>query len=813
MNTLIQDTRYAIRTLLRSPAFAAIAILTLALGIGANTALFSVVNGVLLDPLPYPDPGRLVALYGKAPGADHSPISYPNFLDWQRDTRSFSSIALYHNEDYNFTGAGEAERVSGYMISASFFHTLGVRPMLGRGFRTDEDVVGAAPVVVLGAGLWHRRFGGSPSVIGSSIDLNGTAYTVIGVMSPDFTFYGHDRDVYTPIGQWNDPTFLDRNAVFSSGMVGRLAPGVTLAQATADLQNVAAHLAEEYPEADKGVGATAVALQDDQVGSVQPVLLVLLGAVAFLLLIACANVANLLLARSTARSREFAIRVALGASHGQVVRQLLTESVLLAGAGGALGLLFATWSKRAVLGALPAALPHTRALSLDTRVLVFTIGISLFAGIVFGLAPALKASRINLQDVLKEGGRGSSGVRHRLQRVFVAAQVAMALVLLVGAGLMMRSLAALWHVDPGFDASHAVTFSLSMPASYSTASADTRARLRAFDAKMLTLPGVDAVSATLGSRPMVHNSTEAFWVEGRPKPANLNDMNQALFYLAEDGFQRAMGVRLERGRFITPQDDEHAPTVIVIDSVFAHTYFPNEDPIGKRIHLATFGAEAEVVGVVDHVRQWGLDTDASSAIEAQFYFPFMQLPDKIMRLAATGVAVVLRTRGDPAAVMGPVRQAVAQIDPRDVIYNASTMRDVLANSLAARRFLMVLLGVFAALALALACVGIYGVIAYLVGQRTNEIGVRMALGAQRVDVLRLVVGEGARMAMVGAAVGILAALAVTRLMAHQLFGVSAHDPLTFAGVALLLMLVAILACYLPARRATRVDPVVALRNE
>src|SRR6185437_208112 len=342
----------------------------------------------------------------------------------------------------------------------------------------------------------------------------------------------------------------------------------------------------------------------------------------------------------------------------------------------------------------------------------------------------------------KEGGRGSSGTRHRLQRTFVAAQVSMALVLLVGAGLMMRSLAALWRVDPGFNASHSVTFSLSLPASYSTEPADTRARLRAFDAKMLTLPGVDAVSATLGSRPMVHNSTESFWIEGRPKPANLNEMPQALFYLAEDGFQRAMGVRLERGRFITPQDDEHSPTVIVVDSVFAHTYFPNEDPIGKRVHLATFGVEAEIVGVVDHVRQWGLDADAASAIEAQ-------------------------------------------LDPRDVIYNVSTMRDVLANSLAARRFLMMLLGVFAALALVLACVGIYGVISYLVNQRTNEIGVRMALGAQRSDVLRLVVGDGARMAFAGAMVGAVVALALTRLMAHQLFGVTAHDPLTFTAVAAL----------------------------
>ncbi len=813
MNTLAQDVRYEIRALLRSPAFAAIAMLTLALGIGANTALFSVVNGVLLDPLPYPNPDQLVALYGKAPGFDHAPIAYPNFLDWQRDNRSFSSIALYHNEDYNFTGTGEAERVSGYMISADFFRTLGVRPTLGREFRVDDDQVGAAPVVILGGGFWMRRFGASPDIVGKSIDLNGTTYTIVGVIPSTFTFYGHDRDVYAPIGQWNDPSFRDRRIVFSSGMVGRLRPGVTLSQANADMEGIARNLAATYPEADKGISATLVPMKEDLVGNVQPFLLVLLGAVGFLLLIACANVANLLLARSMSRSREFAIRVALGASHSRVIRQLLTESIVLAGAGGALGLLFAHWGTRAVLGALPAALPRANEVSLDARVLVFTLGVSILAGILFGLAPALKSSRINLQAVLKEGGRGSSGARHRLQGIFVAVEVSMAMVLLVGAGLMIRSLSALWRVNPGFNPNHAITFSLSLPASPTTGSAETRARLREFHDKMLTLPGVEAVSATLGSRPMQHSSSESFWIEGRPKPANLNEMSQATFSLAESGFEHAMGITLERGRFISPQDDEHAPIAIVIDDVFARTYFPNDDPIGRHVHLATFNVEAEIVGVVGHVRQWGLDADAGSAIEAQFYYPFVQLPDNLMRLAATGVAVVLRTKGDPAVVMGPVRAAVAELDPRDVVYNVTTMGDVVANSLAARRFSMMLLGVFAALALVLACVGLYGVISYLVGQRTNEIGVRMALGAQRTDVLRLILGEGTRMVLVGVVAGIVAALALTRLMAHQLFGVSAHDPLTFVGVALLLVIVAVAACYIPARRAMRVDPIVALRYE
>jgi predicted permease len=813
MNTLLQDVRYGIRMLLRSPGFAAIAILTVGLGIGANTALFSVVNGVLLNPLPYPNASQLVALYGKYPGDDQAPIAYLNFLDWQRDNQSFSSIALYHNEDYNFTGAGEAERVSGYMISADFFETLGVKPIVGRHFRADDDQVGAAPVVILGGGFWRRRFGASPDIVGKSINLNGTSHTIIGVIPASFSFYGHDRDVYTPIGQWNDPSFHDRRIVFSSGMVGRLKPGVTLSMAKADMGNVARNLAAAYPEADKGLDVTLVSMKEDMVGNVQPLLLVLLGAVGFLLLIACANVANLLLARAIGRSREFAIRAALGASHTRVIRQLLTESILLAGLGGALGLLFAFWGTKAVLGALPAALPRASEVSMDSTVLLFTLGASLFAGILFGLAPSLKTSRVDLQEVLKEGGRGSSGVRHRLQGIFVVAEVALALVLLVGAGLMIRSLTSLWRVNPGFNPSHAITFSLSLPASPATSTAETRARLRAFDDKMMSIPGVEAVSVTLGSRPMQHNSSESFWIEGHPKPANLNEMNPAMFYLAESGFQQAMGISLQRGRFITPQDDEHSPVVIVIDDVFARTYFPGENPIGKHVHLATFKLEAEIVGVVGHVKQWGLDGDAKSAIQAQFYHPFMQLPDNIMRLAATGVAVVLRCKGDPSTVMGPVRKAVQEIDPREVIYNVATMNQVLANSLAARRFSMILLGVFAALALALACVGIYGVISYLVGQRTNEIGVRIALGAQRADVLRLILGEGTRMALIGVVIGIVAALGLTRLMSNQLFGVSAQDPPTFAAVASLLVIVAVAACYVPARRAMKVDPIIALRYE
>jgi len=813
MNTFLQDMSYGIRVLLKAPGFALVAVLTLALGIGANTALFSVVNGVLLNPLPYPGAGELAAVYGKSTGLDRAPIAYLNFLDWERGNHSFSSMAMYRFDDYNFTGKGEAERVSGCMISADFFATLGVVPILGRTFLASDDQLGAAPVVILSGGFWTRKFGASPDILGKTIDLNGRAYQIVGVAPSRFAFYGQQRDIYTPLGQLNESAFRDRRIVYSSGMIGRLKPGVTMAQAQADVESVARNLAEAYPQADKGIGVAIVPMKEDIVGKVRPFLLVLLGAVGFLLLIACTNVANLLLARSMARSREFAIRTALGASQTRVIRQLLTESVLLAGMGGALGLLISYWGTRGVLGILPGTLPRADEISLDGHVLGFTVALSMVAAVVFGLAPAWKTSRVNLQQVLQESGRGASGARHRLQGVFVAGEIAMALILLVGAGLMIRSLMALWQVDPGFNPRHAITFNLSIPTSPMTNSDETRARLRAFNDKIMSVPGVQAVSATLGSRPMIHNSTEAFWIEGQPRPANDNDLNQASFSLAEFGLKEAMGLTLERGRFITAEDTEHTPVVIVIDDAFARMYFPNEDPVGKHVNLSTFGVQAEVVGVVGHVKQLGMDTDPKTAIEAQFYFPFVQLPERMMELVATRVAVVVRTQGDPTVAIGAIRQAVGEIDPRAVVYGVQTMNDVISNSFSSRRLSMILLSVFAGVALLLACVGIYGVISYLVGQRTREIGVRMALGAQPRDVSRLVLGQAVRMALVGVGIGTIAALGLTRLMASQLFGVAMYDPLTFAAVALLLMIVAVGACYIPARRAMKVDPIVALRYE
>jgi putative ABC transport system permease protein len=813
MNALLQDIRYGIRNLLKTPGFTAIAILTLALGIGANSALFSVVNGVLLNPLPYPEPDKMISVYAKTSDFGHSSITYLNFLDWQKNNHSFSAIAARRNEDLILTGVGEGEQLHGVMISADFFQVMRVEPIAGRTFTPEEDKVGAAPVALIGAGLWARKFGSAPDIIGKPITLTGKSYVVIGVIPASFSLYEHPSDVYVPMGQWDDPTFRDRKISFGTHAFGRLKPGVTIQQAQADMDVVAQNLAAAYPDADKGNGITLVPLKQDMVGNIQPILLVLLSAVGFVLLIACANVANLLLARSTGRTREFAIRSALGAGRARVIRQLLTESVLLAFAGGGLGLLLAYSGTKAVLKTLPQALPRAHEVGLDFRVVLFTLGVSLLVGTLFGLAPALKLSRTGVAETLKEGGRGSSGARHKTQSTFVAIELALTLVLLVGAGLMIRSLTALWNVNPGFNPHNLLTFSTTLPPGLGQNPSGLRSALRQMHGVLNTLPGVQTISLQGGALPMQGDSELPFWKVDQAKPASQHDMDVALFYLIEPDYLKAMGTPLLRGRFFTEQENEHSPAVVVIDEIFARKYFPNEDPIGKRINLEFLKSQPEIVGVAGHVKQWGLDSDGTASIQAQMYLPFMQLPDKLMPLVSRGIGLVARTQGPPGDVVPAIRTAMAKMNANQVIYSVQTMDEVVANSLAGRRFSMILLGVFAVLALVLSSIGIYGVISYLVGQRTHEIGIRMALGAQRVDVLKLVLGQGMRMALIGVGIGLVAAIALTRLISKMLFQVSATDPITLIGVSVLLTFVALLACYIPARRAMRTDPIVALRYE
>jgi predicted permease len=812
MRDFWQDVTYGLRVLKKNSGFAAIAILTLALGIGANTALFSVVNGVLLNPLPFPEPERLLAVYAKSATFEESSITYPNFLDWQKDNHSFAALGAFRSDDFNLTSQGEPERLHGHMISAEFFPAYGIQPLLGRNFRPEEDQPGAGPVVLISDGLWKRKFGSSPEVLGKSITLNGKAYTIIGVAPGRITGLSAS-DAFTPIGQWTDSTFRTRGISMGTNATGRLKAGVTLEQSRADMDRIAQNLAAAYPEANKGMGITLVPLKKDVVGDVQGLLLVLLGAVSFVLLIACANVANLLLARATGRTREFAVRSALGASPWRVVRQLLTESVLLSVVGGGLGLILARWGTRGLLAALPDTLPRAEEVGLDAHVVFYTLGISLFTGIVFGLIPALKASHPNLHDTLKEGGRGSSGTRHRMQSVLVAVEMAMAVVLLIGAGLMIRSLAALWGVNPGFEARNVLAFAVSLTSDEKVTANQLRMRYRAIGQQLENVPGVEAESIMGGSLPMTGDSEVPFWLEGQPKPANQNDMPFALFYLITPNYQKAMHIPVERGRTFTERDDEHAPAVMLIDATFARKYFPNQDPIGKHINLALIDVQPEIVGVVGHVEHWGLGSREHQNLQAQVYLPVWQIPDRFWPLLANGGGYVARTAGAPMGVVGGIREAVGRADNTAVIYGVTPMQDIVARSVATQRMAMILLSVFSTLALVLSAIGIYGVISYLAGQRTHEIGVRIALGASSQDVLRMVLGQGMRITLIGVGVGVTAAFGLTRLIAKLIYGVGATDPATFAGVAVLLSGVALLACYIPARRAMRVDPMISLRYE
>jgi predicted permease len=812
---LAADLRYGARVLRRSPGFTAVALLTLALGIGANTALFSVIDGVLLDPLPYPEPERLVTIHASKPNFATGSIPYPNFRDWQKDNRTLAAMAIHRQYSFSLTGQGTAEQVPGLFITSDLFSIVGVEPVIGRGLARGEDEVGRAPIALIGARLWKRKYGGSSDVLGRTILLDGRGYTVVGVMPASFELFldGDRREIYVPIGQWTNNLLLDRGAGLGIHGIGRLAPGVTIEQAQADMDRVTAHLATVYPEKNRGTGAALIPFERSVVGRVRPTLLVLFGAVGLVLLIACVNVANLLLARATGRAREIAIRLALGASRGRLVRQLMTESMMLALAGGALGLVVAGWGTPAALALLPGQLPRADDISLDGTVLLFALGASLASGLLFGLVPALKATEPSLHGALKDGGRTMSGSRHRVQNSLIVVQVAMVLVLLVGAGLMVRTLSRLWSVDPGIDPAGVTTFGLSFAPPSTEAGPDAvRTRLREVEARVKAVPGVAQVSLSTGALPLIGDDEQLFWLDGAPRPATSDGMSWTLWYVVGPEYREAMGIPLLAGRFLGPQDVEGAPLAVVVDDVFAREFFGTDSPIGKVLHLDGYDRPAQVVGMVGHVVQWGLDSDDTQSLRAQLYFSVMQLPDDRIG-GMSGIDLVVRSATARPVPFDSLRAALQKMDPDQVAFDARTMDEVIAGSLAGRRFSMLVFVAFAALALLLAAVGIYGVIAYAVGQRTAEIGVRMALGAQRRDVLRLVLGQGLRTALAGVAIGLVAALALTRLMDRMLHGVSATDPLTFAAVASGLTGIALLASYLPARRAARIEPMAALRHE
>ena len=815
MDSLLQDIRYSLRRLVKSPAFTLVVVLTLALGIGANTAIFSAVNAVLLRPLAFRDPERLVTIEHLYPslGGMKAPVSAPGFRDYQARTRAFESMAVESNWAANLTGVGEPVRIQGARVTGRFFGTLAVPALLGRGLLPGEDSAGHDHVVVLSYGLWQRLFGGERSVVGRSLSLNGEPYEVVGVMPEGFRdVFNRAVELWTPI-VFRPDEFADTERSHERlNLVARMRLGVPMEQAEAEVHTLAEQLKAEYPDSyAQDWSLVTTPLSRRATGAVRPALLVLLGAVGFVLLIACANVANLLLARAAARSKEIAVRTALGASRERLVRQLLTESLLLALAGGVLGLGLAFWGVRSVAALNPGNLPRADEIGIDPPVMLFTLLVSLLTGLLFGLAPALHASATDLHGMLKEGGRGSAGDRggQGLRRMLVIAEVALALTLLTGAGLLVKSFARLQGVDPGFDPDRVLTFNLALPpARYPS---DTQ-QIAFFDQVLPALaatPGVRSVGST-SIIPFGGNwSTSSFEVEGyqppQGQPGPWGDIR-----IVSPTFFAALRIPLRQGRLLTEQDRAGGPMVAVVDEELAHRYWPNADPIGKRI---TYGPPAgvsdtsarewiEVVGVVGHTKHEGLDAEN----RVQVYLPFAQAPMPFS-------TVVLRTSSDPARYVNQARRAVQSIDPDQPIANVRTMEELIAQSVGQRRLSMLLLSVFSGIALVLASIGIYGLMSYSVAQRSRELGVRIALGAARSDVLRLVLRQGMRMALTGIAVGVGAAFALTRVIASQLYGVKPTDPATFGGVAVLLALTALAANLIPALRATRVDPAVVLRDE
>lgn len=808
MDNLIQDLRYSIRLLLRKPGFTITAVIALSLGIGANTAIFSAVNAVLLRPLPYDEPERLVWIWehNLASDVQQEPISFPNFSDYCERNQVFEGVAAFTIWRPVLTIAGEPERIPASQVSASLFSVLRAKVAVGRTFLPEEDRPGKNNVVILSHALWERRFGANKLVVGETITLNGNPYTVAGVMADDFRHPAPDArrppELWVPLGMDADQMHRRLDIL---NVMARLRPSASLEQARAEMETIAAQLDQQYPETNAGWGVTVVSLHERFVGDVRPAMLVLLGAVAFLLLIACANVANLLLVRSTARQKEIAIRKALGATRGQLIKQFLIESTLLAVTGGVLGSLLAVWGVNVLRSLNLSNIPLINEAGLDMRVYGFTLVISLLTGIAFGLIPALQASNPDLNESLKEGGRNpglgvSSGRTRSLLMVF---EVSLSLVLLIGAGLMINSFLRLQRVDPGFNPDRVLTVELALPGSKYAESHQVLSFYREVVDRVGRLPGVRAAAAVsappLGGGVSVLNLE----IEGQPRlPAG--QVLGAESQVISPSYFHTMGIPLMEGRLFTDGDVEGAPGVIVINDVMADRYWPNEDPIGKRISLvdAQTGPWLTVIGVVGNVHQLSLDSE-----------PYPQMYEAYSQNPSWGATLVVRTASDPVGMISSVRAEVSAVDRDQPLYNVRTMENLLSESVSRQRFNMLLISVFTVVALALAAVGIYGVISYSVSHRSHEIGIRMALGARQVDIVKMVIEHGLKLALAGIGIGLAVAFLLTRVMSSLLYGVSAIDPLTFAIGTIVLIAVYALACYIPARRATKVDPMIVLRYE
>ena len=809
----MRDLRFALRTLRKSPGYAAVAILTLGLAIGANTATYSVVHGVLLRPLPYANPERLVTIWESSPQFPDMSVSYPDLLDWQKSQRSFEAVAGGRGEAYNLTGAGAPERLEGRQVSANLLSLLGVRPILGRNFTSEEDQGDGTHVAILTYGFWQRRFGGNPGIVGQSITLNGHPFTIVGVLPKPFHMVTHfgavpAGDVLVPLAN------IDRDMQRRGNHPGllafaRLRPGVTIEQARADMASIGRALGEQYPQ-NKSVLPSIAPLHGDAVRDVRPMLLVLMGAVGFVLLIAAANVANLMLARATTRRREMAIRTALGAGRATLIRQLLVEATVVSLLGGVLGVLLALWGVDVVAHIKSDQLPLVGTIEVDRSVLLFSLSVSIGTGILFGLVPAFMASRTNIHESLKEGDAraGASAGHRRLRSLLVVGEVALALVLLVGAGLSIRTVSQLEHLDLGFRAEHLLAGRTIVPAGHYKDPAQLRAFIERVLLNAKAIPGVTSAAITNGV-PLAGGSETSFWVEGRGTATNA-EVPFAVYYPISPEYFDTMGIRLIAGRGFTNADDQNGRKVVIVDERIATKFFPG-GALGKHFAEDDGKPADEIIGVVQHVVHYGPGEPEPAPY--QFYLPYRQISDKSFEGRMRSFSIVLRTSGDAGQAARPLADAVAAADPEQPVYEIKTMAQLVDEALVARRFAMTLLGIFALLAVVLATVGLYAVVAYTVSQRTHEIGIRMALGAQSREVARMVVAQALRLVALGLVLGAGGALALTHLMRKMLFGVSASDPATFAAVAALLATVALVASWLPARRASRVDPMVALRGD